>query len=652
MDTTQDLRPSQPNATRKSLGARRVSFAYNVDVLVIPGRRSNKGESGNPIPHDSLPVSGAPHQAPTNENIYLGPSNNRRRSSARYSIAHSEDMDLTSVAPSAFPPMDHSAIADEEFDYDDNSGMDMTEVIHGDLIRKRSLSMGTRLPLSQISYTTYQEPLQQSFEEDDSQADSEATSDQSQLMEYTIPLNASFRTPAQHDETWLALRQATHSGDTPIEPELSSDDFESSNIVHAGDGMDLDDAVQRLMRARKSLPSIPSIPANEPGGTIYGQPQDETFSSMEGGFEDDGNRTINVSKVFGRPSTDGLRIGMESTMEETEAYGAIARVANSTLPPTPSNEATEALENSAPTVFKPLPSDRPPVFSAPSQPHQIATPKQISFPPKEPALPQVPTSRLRPSSPSKTKPILQPQFPISSKPPVASSHKRPLPNDDTVSRPSPFKQVAAAMHRPASVDNGTSAQPSPKRLSPSKKAPFQVPGTRNTVSRPLALRRPSGYLARRKSLGVGLSSHEETHLPARSSPKKKTGLGLGRASLGSGSSDAWTRFDHTRGFKGTEKEPPPCERETIHQGLASPTRTRRPPSPAPQGPSSPPSTSTAPAQPPPVAIADISALQAPQDAEDEDEDIMEQWRKGVEFTESDEVGFFLVILVVSDAETL
>ena len=623
-----------------------MSFADRVEVRVIPGKKNDQDESHTPIPHDSLPD---PHHL-TNENIYPGASNNRRRSSARFSIADSEDMDLTSVAPSAFPPMNHSALADEEFDYDDNSGMDMTEVIHGDLIRKRSLSMGTRLPLSQISYTTNQEPSQESFEEDESQADSEVASDQSQVMEFTIPLNRSLRSPAQHDETWLALRQATHSGDTPIEPELSSDDFESSNIVHAGDEMDLDDAVQRLMRARKSLPSIPSI---ESGGIIYGQSQDETFSSMEDSFEDDGNRTINVSKVFGRPSTDGLRIGMESTMEETESYGVIGGPANSTPPPPLPNEATKALGNSAPRVFEPppapLPPDRLPVFSAPSEQRQITTPEQSSFHPKESALPQALTRR--PSSPSKTKPTLQHQFSISSNPPVASSpQKRPLPNDNTVSRPRPFKQVAAATHQSASVDNGTSSQSSPKPLSPSKKAPFQVPGAR-TGSRPSALRRPSGYLARRKSLGFGLSPREETHPPARSSPKKKAGLGLGRASLGSGSSDAWSRFNKTRGFDGTEKEFPPCEREAIHQGLASPTRTRGSPSPAPQRLSSPASASTAPAQPLLAVVADISALQMPQDAEDEDEDMMEQWRKGVELTEPDEVGFFLITLMVNDAET-
>ena len=324
-----------------------MSFAGKVEVRLIAGRKSDRNGSHNPTPHDSLPVPGAPLPAPTNENIYPGASNSRRRSSARYSIPDSEDMDLTSVAPSAFPPMDNSAIADEEFDYDDNSGMDMTEVIHGDLIRKRPLSMDTRLPLSQISYTTNQEPSQESFEEDESQADSEVTCDQSQVMEFTMPLNGPLRSPAQHDETWLALRQATHSGDTPIEPELSSDDFESSNIIHAGDEMDLDDAVQRLMRARESLPSIPSIPVDESRGIIYGQPQDETFSSMEESFEDDGDRTINVSKAFGRPSTDELRMGMESTMEETEAYGAIVGPTNSTPPPPPpSNETNEMLGNS------------------------------------------------------------------------------------------------------------------------------------------------------------------------------------------------------------------------------------------------------------------------------------------------------------------
>lgn len=126
--------------------------------------------------------------------------------------------------------------------------MDITEAIRGDFVHKRSLSLGIRQPLSQISSI----PAPTSDDGDRSQSDignestqSDATSEQSLAMEFTIPLGQSLR-PADQDQAWLALKEATHSGNNASQPELSS-----------GDEMNLDDAMSRLRRARDSMSLAP-----------------------------------------------------------------------------------------------------------------------------------------------------------------------------------------------------------------------------------------------------------------------------------------------------------------------------------------------------------------------------------------------------------
>ena len=78
----------------------------------------------------------------------------RRRSSARYSLAQSEDMDLTPVIPRTFLP-GGSAILNEDFeDYDDDyDDMEVTEAIRGGFAHKRSLSLGIHQPLTNLVNT-------------------------------------------------------------------------------------------------------------------------------------------------------------------------------------------------------------------------------------------------------------------------------------------------------------------------------------------------------------------------------------------------------------------------------------------------------------------------------------------------------------------
>ncbi|GLB36475.1 putative spc7 kinetochore protein [Lyophyllum shimeji] len=668
MDITKDFHTRiHDNTTRKSFGGRRVSFAESVRVRLIEGNnQDNTNSTGSP---QSSPIAetqaGHSSHPPNDENTYPGaPSDTRRRSSARYSIAYSEDMDLTSVGPQAFLSPAGSAIADEEFDYDDGD-MDMTEVVHGDILRKRSLSTGTRPPLAQLSQagqhqTPSDDPEQsQSFEESESQALSDADSDHSQPMDFTMPLSRSKRPPKEQDPVWLALRQATHSGDTPIEPELSSDDMDQG----ADDGMDLDDAVQRLMRARESLPSIPSIPAIHDA-----EPHDDTFSSAEDSFQDEGNQTMNWSAVLNRESLGGPengRASMGSAMEESEVYGAIAIPSQSTPQPSaaapeppqepPQIQPTAVAQKPAFTVFQPPSSTEPSNPSSTSAEIPRQQPAVPAFIPKAPGSPSKstgPTSR--PTSPVKGKqPPPRAGFSAAFAPPVArpSPNKRSRPSTDDgrsdmdLDRPSPAKRAATFGKWPAAVNNDTtsaapSPKPQPKPLSPSKKAPFQAPAATTATQRPSSsLRRPSGYFAKRKSLGAAVGSQpREDEAPAtmRSSPKKKAGLGLGRASMGSSSADAWQRFDKDTG-SGSDKaneQAAHCDREAVRQAAASPTVTRGSPAPASPRPG-PPAVEGHPA-PPVLPVVDVSAVVDGEGNEEDageatmDVDATEQWRNAVE----------------------
>jgi kinetochore protein Spc7/SPC105 len=710
MDLTNDFHEKiHDNTTMKSFGVRRVSFADHAQVRFIEGRDKNKTNSTGPS--QSSPVAESPtEQRPpvvTDENAYPGATPKaRRRSSIRHSLAGSEgeDMDLTSIDPSAFLHVAGSALMDEELGDDEYSDdMDVTEVVQGHFIRKRSLSICPRRPLTQISQTAEQDQGHaegqegQSFTSDDSHTGSESSdnSDKAETMEFTIPLNKSLRSPAEHDEVWLALRKETHSGNTPIEPEPFSDDIDHADV---DDGMDLDHAVQRLMRARDSLPSAQPILNNGDAQFEYSHP-DDSVSSIEDSLRDEagsGDQTINVSKVFGRASLadqGNARMSMgyqELTMDESEIYGAIVPPVQST--PQQSKALPQSHEsaptNTGPklTVFQPPPSN---LAHSPAPPtsgllqHHPAVPIPFSFTPRPSGSSKSRDPTTAPPSPSKTK--TKPTFSAAFAPPVvclspmkgssvavASPNKRYRPHEESgidVDKPSPAKRPAVATKWPFTVpqEKDTTAAASslkPKPLSPSKKAPFQGPTGNASGQRPSSsLRRPSGYFARRKSLGTGLGSKvaEEDGASAanmRSSPKKKAGIGLGRASLGSGTADAWTRFAKDSGSdlghaKPKETETQQCVREASRQAVASPSPTRGSPAPASPRPGSTQPISPVPPQfsadyertRSPVAPAvDISTLLGPDEFGEKDAveetnfNPTEQWREGVEPSEFEEDG--------------
>ena len=697
MDLTSDFYERiQDNTTIKSFGARRVSFADHVHVRFIEGSRNkNTNDTGSPQ-SSHVPDSPAEQhpQVITDENAYPGAASHpRRRSSIRDSLAtnEGEDMDLTSFDPSAFLHVAGSAIMDEELGDDYSDDMDVTEVVHGDIIRKRSLSTGLRRPLAQISQTAEQDQRQeeQSCTSDDSQMRSD-DSDMTETMEFTIPLDKPLRPPPELDEAWLALRRETHSGDTPIES-LSSDDIDHANV---DDGMDLGHAVQRLLRARDSLPSA-QPPSNIAEASEYFHP-DDSVSSTENSFRDEagsGDQTINVSKVLGRMSVgeqENIRTSMdyqESTMDESEIYGAIVPPVQPTpqqskVQPQPQGSTTGlTLTVFQPPPSNPVPSPAPPTSSLPQHHPNVSIP--FSFTPGPSSSSKSKDLTAAPPSISKSKskrtysaafapPVSRPSPKKSIPVVVTSPNKRPRQNEESDSergdagKPSPAKRPAIAAKWPfiASQEKDGSlaaSSPKPKPLSPSKKAPFQDPKGNTLGQRPSSLRRPSGYFARRKSLSTGLVSNdaEEDGAPAtnmRISPKKKAVVGLGRASLGSGSSNTLTRFEKDSGSdlgyaKAKATEAQQCVREASRQTIASPTRGS--PAPAFPRPSSIQHSSSVPPQLSAdqerthLPAVDISTLLGPDEFGEKDTveetnfNATEQWREGVEpseFDDGDEVG--------------
>ncbi|KAJ3860127.1 Spc7 kinetochore protein-domain-containing protein [Lentinula novae-zelandiae] len=554
MDLTHDYQvPIHDNHARKSLG-RRVSFREKVHVRYFEGdntgssaaSQESPGSSGGPPSSDNDPP---PPSAPVlnDENAY--PGANRRRSSFRKSIAMTEDMDMTSTSAGAFL-FDgvNSALLDEDMDMDDNnSDMDVTQSFGGNLRRRSSVAQ-SRAPLSQLSSNPADE---ESFISEQSYT---SDGDRSEPMEVTVPLSQSLR-PANQDDAWLALVKATHSGNASM---AASDDVDGDGP----DDADIDAMIARDAGRRYTF-------------NFNDVSNDSISDASFGNSGDDENRTLNLTQIIGRTSLGGAlgRPSIASSMDESEVYGSIVPHGVSIPHPVIAPHATSTprpslVPQSASSPYQspeePLPSPIPQrelqapltplgVFSAPpAEPHPSAPPPLVAKPQSSTSPRKLPV--FMPKSPTKH---VTKQFSAAFAPPVS----RPTPKKSTgFSGPESFQSAAKKRERKISdpsLPAVESEQPSPAKrteeprpLPPTKKAPFQsvpVPSSSQPAS---GIRRPSGYFARRKSLGAGLANMssaspqapEEGVESAQSSLKEATTLGNRRASVNSGPSDAWTRF--------------------------------------------------------------------------------------------------------------
>ncbi|KAF7320165.1 Spc7 domain-containing protein [Mycena kentingensis (nom. inval.)] len=527
MDLTTDFTTQvHDNTTRKSLG-RRVSFAKNAHVRLIELRTNEDNTNSTASPPASPAASSDPvEEAPpapapvNNENAYPGAtSRNRRRSSL--------------TRPAGFTTSgEPSALADEEFD-DSMEDMDMTDDLD-EVIRGRAVSLGgkARAPLAQKSVEVPSAgPSQPEDESQQSYTDQSYASEPSQdpHTEFEVPTNRGTRPPPTEDPVWVALRNMTHSGDVPYEDPPSSDDESGFQAANQG-----------IINT-----------------------EDNSFSSADDSSFNDANnndRTMNLSQVVGRLSMAGpgprFSLAQESTMDETGIYSSFPPPAQSTPAPPPRPQPQEP--------------PRPSVFRPPS-PAKTATPVAAS---------------------GTNKPIFFPPAPPTAA--SASTSKRPREDGAEVENGTPAKrQTIAGRWTPTTSTPSKPASPKktpdagkPKPLSPSKRAPFLVPRT-STAPSPAAkpsalpkptgtLRRPSSYFGQRKSMaptvgGAAASGSASVVSNGPKSPRKVSGLGMGRASMGSAPSDAWKRFDRNPvSLKGKEKQVVPPSEPIVAQEVDQP----------------------------------------------------------------------------------
>lgn len=581
MDLTLDYRAKlHDNTSRKSLG-RRVSFAEHAHVRLfqIPNQ-DNTNSTGSP---QSSPLPSSSPEAnlqPTlsNENDYPASFSRNKRGSVRPSFAGSEDMDLTTASPGIIINDEDSVLMNEEMDLDENVEMEVTEVLQGGLLRRHSSAVRQPFapvrPRDSIIFPSDDAvPSDDNQNNENSQMSSMLQDDNSQVhsvensqegMEFTIPMGQSLRPPATEDPVWLALRRMTHSGDTPHEPEAFSED--DIQVDRTQQGMDLNDAMARLIRVRDSLGGVDT--ANISGDMdVANFAMHEDSLSTDVSIDDDmvdGNETLNVSKIVGRMSL-GYQ---DSTMDESGIYGSLQPLSFSTPQQslaTMSQESTletQALDEvetmSGQAMLNPLPEEITMPFTSTAVQEQTQITPAFSFglPITAPTISRTPT---KPASPVKPKPTFSAAF----APPVARPSPRRFespstPVHDTLNkrsfsvmqdgvhdsgRPSPTKRPAfdqGPLERPSSDTSHGSSTALQTRMSPS---PSQKTGPRNLSVVP---KRPLGYFARRKSLGNAFVAFQNEQRSGNStsslvSPAKQTSNG--RMSLGSVPSAAWVRSD-------------------------------------------------------------------------------------------------------------
>ncbi|EAU93226.1 hypothetical protein CC1G_10294 [Coprinopsis cinerea okayama7 len=663
-DGTQSMELTKVHdASRKSLGFnRRVSFAEHAHVRIfqIPNKdhtNSTGSPHSSPSSASSEPDDHSPAQV-NDENDYPNAANFARRRRSSVCTSFGSDMDLTSVGGMLGGPGDiGSAILDEEFDddmeMDMSDDMDVTQAIPANIRRRSSVAPGRRETLGhppsailQMEEDQGEDPdLTQSSVAEDSLI-SETSNDDSQQMEFTVPMGKSLRPPPEQDAAWLALRQATHSGDTSIEPQEESFD-ESLMRAPAQPEMPLDSAIQRLMRARESLSQQSQSQSLWDETNELSTIQEDTVSSMGSIDHDEGgnsNHTLNISKVMGRFSLGGnnrMSTGGESNMDESEVYGNIVAAQSgpsrqSFAPPPVADEPSSNQEQpQPPSVFHPPQPSNPPSAGPSSLPQmtQSGTSRVFSQPPPSPSK----TRPTTPSSAAKARP--KPTFTAAFAPPVSKTSPKKVPSkrlqreesdieNVDADRPSPAKRQALAdkgadtAHKPTTAQASSSATMSkPKPFTPSKQAQASTSAAERPGSQ---LRQPTGYLARRKSLATGLGSQPG----AFQSPMRRA-VSAGRASMGSGAQDAWKRFD---------KSNPPVPPTTVVPTPSQPEREPMDEDPAPETQPDPQTRSPSPREEPVASPrnVDLSAVLSGPTFGDMDEDVdtaqdkAERWRAGVQ----------------------
>lgn len=558
---------------RKSLN-KRVSFAVTKDIRcvstlflfrfrpnhflcrIFEANDQNTNSSGGPP--SSSPTPPSPDPPPvvqlSNENDYPGRRvswKGGRRSSVgtefgerSMSFDASEGGQDSPVNPAfMFQGGGGGGSSDTEQDGDEMD-MDVTQALNQNIRRKRSLSIAGGARRSSIAIaksavlSRVQEENEASMEEggsaDVTTSSMESSRDGDTHMEFTIPLEQSFREPKPPSDAWLQLQAITNS----------TADTSASSADEEGDDMELIDAISRLARARASF----GLNDMQPGeGEL-------SFSSDESGMADNSveisDRTMNLTGIMGSVRD------MDITDQTFAAFGQQLASNDDSIDSPPTSPAT------APPIISS-------VFSAPPRQHRSPSPApQIEEQSKSPAPPSL--SRLKPPAvftPATSLDSTSPRRSVSPAPtPNSPSKKRPAESQTVDARdapkPSPAKKHAIGLGK--SVPSSFTASPKKQNSKSTTPSSSQDSVSTTSAAKSSALRRPSGYFAQRRSLFPGAlsASSSAPHLGATtlatSEPNDSRAAEKRRASIA---------VSQTGAFK--------TSRNNDENAVAAPTSSRR-----------------------------------------------------------------------------
>ncbi|KAG8834159.1 hypothetical protein FRC17_009419 [Serendipita sp. 399] len=441
---------------------RRVSFAPNAHVRLIPKEVQIVNESSSPPPSPGDSNDSSPDTSQENMRLAADPSplkdyKPKRRSSLRTSIGDGEgeaSMELASDASFLSEQSNRSPEVSSRRESMNSEGSsmdtadsqdDMDITLNTDVTSRLSLPAGRRSSVRAPSRRASSAPL-----------------NEEKPTEYTVTLEESLKKDEPPSATWLALRAITN-GSSEEKSQATAD-------------MDIATAAQRLLMAGKDIPII-----------AEDEEEDMTISSGGDSTGSLGGKTMNLTGLI-----DGLRRASAAIVSSLSPAKTSAPE-NKNPPP----ESARESQSSAPPSATHVPASTPASTS-------IFRPKSnVIFTPRTQAVSSSPT-KPQPSPSKKAKPH---SFSAAFAPPTVVKPRTPSSTMNAPSMKSPARQTP--LKRPFVADAST-----PVSASPAKKLIVESTGE----PRLKAIPRPSP-----QKTGVESSPMKKatpTRVPLNATPKK------------------------------------------------------------------------------------------------------------------------------------
>ncbi|PVG03274.1 hypothetical protein CPB86DRAFT_779615 [Serendipita vermifera] len=414
-----DYRPPQLdemtfNFTRTSAfnPERRVSFAPNAHVRLIPKDTQNNNDLSSPTSSPTNSAESSPDTSKENADPQFEPSplkkyHNSRRSSIRQSLGEGEgeqSMDLASDASfveegeSGSPA---SGFNRRESGVTEGSSMD-TDDSQADMDITMNTNVTGRLSMSRRRSSTRPRPSSSNLDGDDKRNE--------KVTEYTVTLEESLKGEVQPSANWLALKAVMNShDDTPSSPPAD---------------IDIETAAKRILKAGQDIPLATVSEGGEEDmtissggdttGSIGGKTMD--FTALTGGIR---RHSMNVaaSQLENKDAQTESQVSLPTTSVSAATTGDKSIFSQNANPPSSTTPASSIFRSKvSSSLFTPRAASSSPVKGASSPIKAPVRPKAAftaAFAPpsakgKGPAFTMsVPTS-LRSKSPARETPSKRP----------------------------------------------------------------------------------------------------------------------------------------------------------------------------------------------------------------------------------------------------